>query len=120
MPAAAGREMIRRLENLVGAGQSFAIETTLSSNMYARRIPTWRADGFAIWLYFLEVASADLSVARVAQRVAAGGHGIPEADVRRRHARGIALFPAYRQIADAWYHYSVDQGGPVLVDFQDP
>jgi predicted ABC-type ATPase len=88
--------------------------------MYARRIPAWRRNSFAVRLYFLEIASADIAVARVAQRVAAGGHGIPEADIRRRHARGLALFPAYRQLADSWYHFQIGQGGPVLVDFLDP
>lgn len=43
----------------------------------------------------------------IRSRIAAGGHGIPEADIRRRHARGLALFPVYRQLADSWYHFTV-------------
>jgi predicted ABC-type ATPase len=117
-PVAAGRELLTRLGNLISAGQSFALETTLSSAMYARQIPGWRTLGYHMWLYFLEPVSADFAVARVAQRVAAGGHGIPEADIRRRFARGIALFPTYQKLSDAWYHFAVDQGGPTLVGKQ--
>jgi predicted ABC-type ATPase len=87
--------------------------------MYARRISAWRRQGFQVWLYFLEAVSADFAVARVAQRVAAGGHGIPEADIRRRFTRGIALLPTYLNLADAWYHYRVDQKGPVRVGHKD-
>lgn len=119
-PASAGREMLRRQRSLILQRASFMVETTLSSRMYAREIPKWRAAGYSIWLYFLEIASADLSIARVAERVAAGGHGIPETDIRRRHARGIALFPVYRPLADVWYHFRVDEKGPTLVADQTP
>jgi predicted ABC-type ATPase len=118
--ASAGRELLRRLDAAVTQPVGFAVETTLSSLMYARRIPGWKAKGFTVSVYFLEVASADFAVARVAQRVANGGHGIPEADTRRRFARGLTLFPAYQQLADSWYHFRVGQGGSVLVDFKDP
>ena len=72
----------------------------LSSLQYARRIPGWRRAGFSITLYFLQAASADFAVARVAQRVAPGGHSILEVDIRRRHARGLVLFPTYRALAE--------------------
>jgi predicted ABC-type ATPase len=114
-PIAAGRELVSRLTTLIGVGESFALETTLSSGMYARQIPDWRAQGYQVWLYFLESISADFAVARVAQRVAAGGHGIPEVDIRRRFARGLQLFPTYQSLADMWYHIRVDQKGPVVV-----
>jgi predicted ABC-type ATPase len=91
-PSGAGRELLRRLENRLSTGESFAVETTLSSTNYARRIPGWRRRGYLTTLYFLQAVSADFVVARVAQRVAAGGHGIPEPDIRRRFMRGIQLF----------------------------
>lgn len=105
-PLAAGRELIRRLGNIVANERDFAVETTLSSSQYARRIPAWRTRGYTITLIFLEVPDADFAVARVALRVAMGGHNIPEEDVRRRCARGMALFESiYRSLADVWYWY---------------
>jgi len=119
-PAAAGRELLRRLAELVSQRLSFALETTLSSRMYARDIPAWRAAGYQVWFYFLEAPSADFAVKRVAERVASGGHGIPEPDIRRRFARGVALFPSYRSLADVWYHFRVDEKGPTLVAKKEP
>jgi len=105
-PLAAGRELIRRLEDAVSAGRDFTIETTLSSSQYARRIPSWRTHGYTSTLIFLEVPSSDFAVARVASRVAMGGHNIPEADIRRRYERGLTRFETvYRSLADVWYWY---------------
>jgi predicted ABC-type ATPase len=104
----------------VASSNDLAVETTLSSLLYARRIPVWQRQGYTVWLYFLEIGGADLAVARVAQRVAAGGHGLPEIDIRRRHKRGIQLFPTYRNLVDAWYHFRVEQKDSVLVAHKDP
>jgi predicted ABC-type ATPase len=115
-PAAAGRELIARLRAVSETGDSFVVETTLSSPSYARQFTNWRERGYWITVHYLEVVSADFAVARVSRRVAAGGHGIPEPDIRRRHARGLVLFAeTYRPQADAWYHYKVDERGPELV-----
>ncbi|MFA7262546.1 MAG: zeta toxin family protein [Caulobacter sp.] len=116
-PMAAGREVLRRLAGHLERREDFAVETTLSSEGYARMFPAWRARGYRITLHYLEVRSADFAVARVARRVAAGGHAIPEDDIRRRHARGLALFErVYRPAVDVWYHYLVDEQGPRRVD----
>lgn len=114
-PFAAGRELLRRLALHVARTETFAIETTLSSSGYARQIPVWRQAGYTVWLYFLEVESADLAVARVARRVAAGGHGIPEADIRRRVARSARMWPIYQGLVDVWYHLRVDAKGTTVV-----
>ena len=91
---------------------SFALETTLSSTMYARRIRAWRASGYRVSLHFIEVPSADFAVRRVAMRVAAGGHAVAESDVRRRYHRGVALFAqVYKPIVDEWYHWYSNDGG---------
>jgi len=42
-------------------------------------------------------------VARVAERVRAGGHNVPETDIRRRFERSIHNFwTIYRELADNW------------------
>ncbi len=98
---------------------SFAVETTLSALTYAPHIARWRRQGFTVSLYFLEAVSADFAVARVAHRVANGGHGIPEPVIRRRHARGLVLLPGYQAMVDAWYHFRVGPKGSVLVARKD-
>jgi len=41
-PVAAGRELLRRLAEQERSGDSFAVETTLSSTMYVRHMRAWR------------------------------------------------------------------------------
>jgi predicted ABC-type ATPase len=111
-PVAAGREVLRRLGESERRRDSFAIETTLSSTMYARRIKSWRAWSYRVSLHFIELPSEDFAVRRVAMRVAAGGHSVPEVDVRRRYHRGLALFEqVYKPLVDEWYHWFSDEGG---------
>ena len=114
---AAGRKMLRRMDELVAFGKSFSVETTLSSTMYVRRIKKWKTLGYRITLHFIETPSADFSVKRVAARVAAGGHDIPETDIRRRFHRGLRLFhETYKPLVDGWYHWHTTDGGTHLVE----
>lgn len=116
-PMAAGRELLRRLDEAFDERASFAIETTLSSVMYAHRIPDWQAAGYWAILHFIEVPSADFAVARVAKRVAAGGHDIPEVDIRRRFERGLRLFSdVYAPMMNRWFHWRIDAEGLSLVE----
>jgi predicted ABC-type ATPase len=111
-PVAAGREVLRRLAEAERRRESFAIETTLSSTMYARRMRSWKAWGYRVALHFIELPSEDFAVRRVAIRVAAGGHSVPESDVRRRYHRGLALFEqVYKPLVDEWYHWFSDDEG---------
>jgi len=62
-----------------------------------------RDGGYSISIAFLYVDSADVCVARVAERVRTGGHDVPEADIRRRFTRSIRNFwTIYRELADNW------------------
>jgi predicted ABC-type ATPase len=111
-PVAAGRELLHRLAEKERLRQSFVLETTLSSTMYARRIRAWRTAGYFVVLHFIEAPSDDFAVRRVAQRVAAGGHNIPEADIRRRFVRGLSLFHAvYKPLVDECYHWHATEIG---------
>lgn len=111
-PVAAGRELLRRLGEVERRRDNFAIETTLSSTMYARRMRSWKTWGYRLSLHFIELPSEEFAVRRVAMRVAAGGHSVPESDVRRRYRRGLALFAqVYKPLVDEWYHWFSDDGG---------
>ena len=56
-----------------------------------------------VTLQFLALVDADTAVARVAQRVAQGGHGVPEDVIRRRYHAGLRqLFTTYMALVDSW------------------
>src|SRR4051812_37580642 len=69
---AAGRVMLARLRALAAAGDSFAFETTLASRNFAPWLRTLKAQGFKVHVAFLSLPTADLAVARVAERVRQG------------------------------------------------
>src|SRR5688500_1616992 len=103
--------MLARLDELTAARESFAIETTLSGRAYASWLRRCLAGGYRVHLVFLWLPSADVSIERVARRVQAGGHGIPEDVIRRRYPLGIKNFlRLYSPLASSWELYaSVDQ-----------
>jgi predicted ABC-type ATPase len=107
----AGRLMLRQIEKLVSQGESFGFETTLAGRSYARIIPQWQARGYAVHLLFLTLPDAETAIARVAARVAQGGHFIPDDVVRRRFAAGLRNFHSvYKILVDGWTEY--DNTGP--------
>ena len=111
-PVAAGKEFLQRLDGLESRRESFALETTLSSPMYAKKIRRWRNLGYRASLHFIELPSEESAVQRVAERVAAGGHSVLEADIRRRLHRGKTLLETlYKPIVDEWYHWISDEQG---------
>ena len=79
--------------------------------------PEWRAAGYHVTLHYLSAPSAEAAVARVAKRVAAGGHAIPEADIRRRYTRSLQNFhTGYKLVVDAWRHNACEDGHARLID----
>lgn len=109
----AARLMLREIREHVEANRSFAFETTLSGKTYATMIPQWRKQGYYISLIFLSLPTSDIAVARVAARVAAGGHNIPEPIIRRRFHSGLTNFShPYKYLVNSWALY--DNSGRVL------
>lgn len=99
----AGRIMLARLQELAESRTSFAFETTLSARTYASWIGRLCDDGWIFRLIFVTLRNADLAVERVGLRVAAGGHSIPEQDIRRRFSRAHTNFrELYMPIAGKW------------------
>ena len=116
----AARLMLEMIADCVRREESFAIETTLSGRIYARMIREWRQAGYQVALFFLQLPSEDLAVARVAERVAQGGHDIPEPVIRRRFHAGIANFHAlYKPLVDGWKHYDNSGEIPILINSSD-
>ncbi len=112
----AGRLMLNTIDTYVSDGESFAIETTLSGRGYARLIPLWRAQGYRIYLYFLQLPTPELALARVRNRVLEGGHDVPEEVVRRRFYAGWRNFQQiYRDIVDEWALYDASGSMPAVI-----
>ena len=116
----AGRLMLRELDRHFAARQSFAFETTLSGRGYLSRITQWQQAGYQVELIFLQLASADEAVARVAQRVKQGGHDIAEPVIRRRFAAGLDNFKRhYAPLVNSWVLYDNAGEEPAPLDWSE-
>jgi predicted ABC-type ATPase len=103
---AAGRIMLRQLHELVGARASFAFETTLASRSFAVWLRPLLATGYQLTVFYLWLSAPEIAVDRVRDRVASGGHHIPENVIRRRYERGISnFFAVYQPLATGWFVY---------------
>ena len=113
----AGRLMLEEILEHVRNRDSFAFETTLSGRIYSRHIPMWREQGFMVKLFFLRLASPELAIARVHQRVKAGGHDVPEETIRRRFTAGLRNFEEiYKPIVNEWALYDNSSRKPILIE----
>lgn len=82
----AGRLAIRRQQDMLAAGESFALETTLSGRHEIDVMRQAAARGYKVNLVFIALGTPDLSIGRIVQRVLDGGHNIPAVDVKRRYS----------------------------------
>jgi len=103
--ANAWQESMRRLEGAIARGLNHAFETTLGGNsVTAKILQATKTHDVLIW--FCGLSSPELHIARVAARVAAGGHPIPEEKIRERYPLAqinlIRLMPqvAYLKVYD--------------------
>jgi predicted ABC-type ATPase len=113
----AGRITLQRLSMLEAQRKSFAFEATRASQGLARRLDRLKQGGYHVHILYLWLPNAELALARVAERVRAGGHDVPVEAVRRRFDRGRHnFFTLYRPLADAWRLYDATPlGGPRLI-----
>ena len=99
----ASRIMYKRIKELIALGETFAMETTLATRSVANLIKEAQKEGYYVTLLYFWLNTPELAIARVKQRVAAGGHNIPEKTIRRRYEAGIHnLFELYLPICDYW------------------
>jgi predicted ABC-type ATPase len=87
--SAAGRLAIRRIQTLFRERRSFAIETTLAGRRYLQLLLRAKSAGWSTGVAYVGLATADLAIERVRERVNRGGHDVPPMDVRRRYERSL-------------------------------
>ena len=99
----AGRIMLQRIDDLISRSQDFAFETTLSTRSYVQTIKKAQAFNYNVTVVYFWLKSPQLAIERVQERVAEGGHHIPDDVVIRRYDRGLSnFFNLYLPICDYW------------------
>lgn len=91
-----------KLEEAIAKGLDFTFESTLGGKTITDLLIHAVGRKHALDIWFVGLESVELHLRRVAQRVAQGGHPIPEADIRRRwigsHENIIRLIPFVRTL----------------------
>ena len=92
----------RLLERAIKERKDFALETTLGGSTIPRLLTEAASQGIEVRIWYVGLASAELHIERVRNRVQAGGHDIPESSIRRRwrHSRLnlIQLLPVLTEL----------------------
>jgi predicted ABC-type ATPase len=92
----------RLLEHAIRAQLDLAFETTLGGTTISKRLHDALTAGSEVRVWYAGLSSPELHLARVAERVARGGHSIPESDIRRRYTASrrnlIGLLPRLTEL----------------------
>ena len=103
----------RLLERAIAERLDFAFESTLGASTIPRLLAQAADEGAELWVWFVGLDSAEKHLARVRSRVKAGGHDIPEADIRRRWEMSrqnlVALMP---KVTRLWVYDNSHEADP--------
>jgi predicted ABC-type ATPase len=114
------------LERAIDTGSSFAFETTLGGSTITRLLRE-AANTHDVLMLYCGLASPELHVARVAQRVAHQGHPIPEQKIRERwitsRSNLVQLLPVLSRLQVFDNSQSVEPGQdipdpPLVLEFE--
>ena len=76
-------------EDLIAQGISFCFETVFSHESKIDFLARAKANGYKIILVFIHLCDSSLNEARVKQRIAEGGHGVPPDKIHTRIPRTL-------------------------------
>ena len=105
--------------SLIEQEQSLLVETVLSTDKYLTSVAAARARNYWIGLIFVLLRHPDINVARVAQRVAQGGHDVDPGKIAERWRRSIERLPVFAPLADVytvWDNSSARQPARLLIE----
>lgn len=97
----AGKLAIQRRNAMVERQESLSIETTLSGSSALAFMRRAKAAGYRVSLAYVGIDTPELSRARIDERVAEGGHDVPQDAVLRRHPDSLRRLSAAMTIADS-------------------
>lgn len=78
------------LNRSIERNQDFSFETTLGGNSITQALMRAAASGLDVYIFYVGLDSPDRHIARVAARVARGGHPIPAEKIRERYSKSLA------------------------------
>ena len=90
----------QRRRDAIAEGRTFVMETVFSHPSKLALLRYARAAGYRIVVFHIGLQSADLALARVADRIEEGGHLVPPEKIIARFARNGAIIREAVRMAD--------------------
>nr|WP_092074055.1 zeta toxin family protein [Dendrosporobacter quercicolus]NSL47786.1 zeta toxin family protein [Dendrosporobacter quercicolus DSM 1736]SDM76348.1 Predicted ABC-type ATPase [Dendrosporobacter quercicolus] len=112
---AAAEEADRLRRTAIRQGQSFAMETVMSTDAKIALLKAAKAAGYVIYFLFVTTQDPMINVERVRNRVLKGGHDVPADKIRSRYHRTMARLAEATRIVDVARIYDNSGEGPVLI-----
>lgn len=100
-------DLLRR--GALHAKRSFTFETVMSARDKVELLAESQAMGFRTYLYYIATEDPAINIRRVKQRVADGGHDVPEEKIVSRYARSLALLPQAIRFANRAYLFDTSE-----------
>jgi predicted ABC-type ATPase len=111
--AQAQRECELFVTEQTAARRSFAVETTLRSDIAIHQAATAKDAGFLTRMIFVATRDVEINIERVARRALLGGHSAPPERIREIHRRSLANLPfALRTFDEVLIYDNSDFGQP--------
>ncbi|MBD5389176.1 AAA family ATPase [bacterium] len=101
----AGRLLLDKLTALLNDRVPIVWESTISGNLHRRVIERARKAKYEIIFIYVFLESVEQNLERIKQRVALGGHNVPDCDVRRRYGRSLNNFWSVIPMVSYWELY---------------
>jgi predicted ABC-type ATPase len=98
--ATVNREFEQFVEDHIRRGISFAIETTLRSDITFHQMDRARVQGFEVYMLYVALSDFSRNLKRVTDRARAGGHSAPAEQLLRIHQASLANLPRAVREAD--------------------
>lgn len=114
-----GIEAAQRAEELreshLAARRDFCFETVLSTDRNLKLLQRAKETGYFIRCYYVLTADPEINVARVASRVADGGHDVPRGKIRSRYDKALALVKELVAVCDVCHIYDNSLSAPYRI-----
>lgn len=105
----AARKVEKLVESYLVEKKSVAVETVLSSSKYEPYIDLAKRNGFEINMLYIGLKNVERSIDRVAERVKAGGHDVPEEKMRTCWVKSHDNLAKFVSKLDRLFVYSNDR-----------
>ena len=99
----------------IDAYQTIGVETVLSSPKYRGLVAHAKVRGFEVRMIYVVLDTAELQLARIRNRVAEGGHDVPEDKVVARRSRSFEQLAWFARHVDECLIFNNSTGEPELI-----